>query len=67
MLAMLRVKFRQPDLRERPVAIGAATLVEENAQRDRYWGLYRGHGLNRLEVLLMQVRKEILAVQLQAA
>ncbi|MEF2278318.1 NADAR family protein [Deinococcus sp. YIM 134068] len=67
MLAMLRVKFRQPDLRERLLATGDAALVEENAWRDRFWGVYRGHGLNRLGVLLMQVREEILAVQLQAA
>ncbi|GAA5534786.1 NADAR family protein [Deinococcus aluminii] len=67
MLAMLRVKFRQPDLRERLLATGDAALVEDNAWRDRYWGVYRGQGLNRLGVLLMQVREEIMAAQLQAA
>ena len=61
------MKFRQPDLRERLLATGDAALVEENVWRDRYWGVHRGHGLNRLGVLLMQVREEILAVQLQAA
>lgn len=56
----LRAKFGQhADLREKLLATGDATIVEHKA-RDRYWADGGdGSGLNRLGVLLMEVRAEL--------
>ncbi|HEX9038999.1 MAG TPA: NADAR family protein [Ktedonobacterales bacterium] len=59
MLAALRAKFTQhPTLRARLLATGTAELVEHTAN-DRYWADGGDGGLNRLGVLLMQVREEL--------
>lgn len=60
MLEALRAKFSQnPHLGERLRATGDALLVEHRA-RDAYWGDGGdGHGGNRLGVLLMRVREEL--------
>lgn len=62
MLDALRAKFSQhPGLRSLLLGTGAAELVEHTAN-DAYWGDGGdGHGLNRLGVLLMRVREELLA------
>lgn len=60
MLAVLRAKFA-PGTRAaaRLLATGSARLVEGNTWGDRYWGVCRGVGRNKLGVLLMQVRQEL--------
>ncbi len=55
---LLRQKFRHHDLRERLLATGDAELIEGNTWGDTYWGVYRGHGGNRLGHLLMQIRAD---------
>lgn len=61
MLALLRVKFSRPDLAERLLATGDATLIEGNWWGDRFWGVCKGTGENHLGRLLMQVRSELKA------
>lgn len=60
MLTALRAKFTQhDDLRELLLSTGRSRLVE-HTWRDSYWGDGGdGTGLNRLGVLLMQVRDEL--------
>lgn len=60
MLFYLRRKFAIPDLRRRLLATGDAILVEGNTWGDVYWGVCKGKGQNKLGLLLMQVRQEIL-------
>ena len=59
MLMLLRAKFSEPTLARRLVATGDTELIEGNTHCDRYWGVYKGLGQNRLGVLLMQVREEL--------
>lgn len=63
MLALLRLKFKAPGLRQQLLATGNAELVEGNWWGDTTWGVCRGEGKNLLGKLLMQVRKEIQAGQ----
>ena len=59
MLDLLRQKFsRGSKLAEVLDSTGGALLVEVNTWRDRFWGVYKGEGLNWLGILLMQVRDE---------
>jgi ribA/ribD-fused uncharacterized protein len=62
MLDALRAKFTQHEkLRALLLSTGDAELVEHTAN-DAYWGDGGdGHGKNRLGILLMQVRAELLA------
>lgn len=41
------------------LATGEAELEEGNFWRDTYWGVCNGVGLNKLGLILMQVRKEL--------
>ncbi len=59
MLALLREKFKDPELRAKLLATGDAELVEGNTWGDKYWGVCDGEGQNRLGVLLMLVRDEV--------
>lgn len=59
MLELLRSKFSDPALREKLLATGDAELIEGNNHWDRYWGVCRGEGLNKLGKLLMYVRSEL--------
>jgi ribA/ribD-fused uncharacterized protein len=61
MLDFLRQKFIDTDLEEKLVSTGDAELIEGNYWGDVYWGVCKGIGLNRLGVLLMQVRSEIVS------
>lgn len=62
MLEAVRVKFRTHDgPRKILLSTGVAPIVE-NAPMDGYWGCGPdGSGLNKLGLILMQVRAEILA------
>ena len=56
----VRYKFtHNPDLKQKLLATGDATLEEGNTWNDRIWGVYQGQGDNRLGKLLMQVRTEL--------
>ena len=59
MLELLRAKFQLPYLRASLLRTGDAYLVEGNTWGDTYWGVCNGVGLNKLGILLMQVRDEI--------
>lgn len=47
------------ELAEKLIGTGAAHLVEGNAWGDTYWGVYAGHGKNRLGYILMDVRSRL--------
>ena len=59
MLSVVRAKFADPYLRRKLIATGTAELVEGNTWGDRFWGVCRGEGENRLGKILMKVRAEI--------
>jgi len=61
MLKALRVKFENPELRQKLLDTNSDVLEEGNTWNDRYWGkdLNTGVGHNRLGNLLMQVRAEL--------
>jgi len=60
MLTALRVKFEKEPLRDLLISTNPAMLIE-NSPHDNYWGAGKsGSGKNRLGVLLMQVRDELL-------
>jgi ribA/ribD-fused uncharacterized protein len=58
---LIRIKFRNKELRRRLLATGEQLLIEGNYWNDRYWGvdLKSGIGENRLGKILMKVRKDI--------
>lgn len=51
MYELLISKFSDPGLRDK--------LIEGNNHWDRYWGVCRGEGQNKLGKLLMKVREEV--------
>jgi ribA/ribD-fused uncharacterized protein len=56
----VRYKFtHHPELREKLLATGNATLEEGNNWGDRIWGVVDGQGENRLGKILMKVRDEL--------
>lgn len=60
MLEVVRCKFTQNRiLYQKLLDTGVQELVEGNWWGDTYWGVYRGHGQNKLGKILMQVRQEI--------
>ena len=61
MYKLLKSKFTDPGLRDKLIATGDAELIEGNNHWDRYWGVCRGEGQNKLGKLLMKVREEVIA------
>ena len=59
MLSIVRAKFENAYLRRLLLATGRAELIEGNYWGDRFWGVCRGQGENRLGKILMRVRGEI--------
>jgi len=62
MLKGLRAKFSQNlDLKEKLIKTGDSILIEGNTWHDVYWGkdINTSKGLNKLGILLMQVREEM--------
>lgn len=60
MKEIVRMKFVQnPDLKEKLLATGDATLIEGNTWGDRTWGKVDGVGMNLLGKILMEVREEL--------
>jgi ribA/ribD-fused uncharacterized protein len=59
MYRILKVKFSDPDLKEKLIATGKSILIE-NSKTDSYWGIGpKGTGKNMLGKLLMKVREEL--------
>ena len=61
---IVRAKFTQhPELAGRLLSTGDLQLVEGNAWHDTFWGvdLATGKGQNRLGLILMRIRAELLA------
>lgn len=57
MCQVVQAKFTQnPDLMEKLKATGDAVLIEGNTWGDRYWGVCRGTGQNKLGRILMALR-----------
>ncbi len=60
MYKVVTCKFTQnQDLKEKLLAAGDKTLIEGNTWNDRYWGVCRGKGQNKLGQILMRVREEL--------
>jgi ribA/ribD-fused uncharacterized protein len=60
MESLVRQKFApNTELAESLLATGNADLIEGNTWGDRFWGVCRGEGENRLGKILMQVRAEL--------
>jgi ribA/ribD-fused uncharacterized protein len=59
MLDVLRIKFQVPELRDKLLATGDKYIEETNYWNDKYWGKYKGKGLNMLGHLIMAVRGEL--------
>lgn len=60
MLAVLRSKFTlNRDVADKLIATGKKHLEETNWWGDKFWGVCKGVGQNRLGRILMQIREEI--------
>lgn len=58
----LKAKFEfNPDLGKQLMDTSPSLLIEGNTWGDRYWGVCCGEGQNRLGVLLMELRRNLLA------
>lgn len=56
---VLRIKFQDPELREKLLDTKDAVLIEDS-KTDAFWGIGKhGKGKNQLGKLLMKIRKEI--------
>lgn len=63
MVEVVNAKFQQNrNLMKKLVATGDAELVHGNSWGDTYWGWSGGKGLNKLGEILMNIRKEEIAV-----
>lgn len=61
MRAVLQAKFSDPELADALLATDDAELIEGNWWGDKFWGVCRGVGKNKLGQLLMQLRAELRA------
>lgn len=59
MLELIRIKFKDPVLRQMLLDTGDCHIEETNRWGDTYWGVCNGVGKNMLGQILMQVRQEI--------
>ena len=60
MFDIVYYKFIQnPKLAEQLVATGDEELIEGNDWNDRYWGVCRGVGQNKLGQTLQRIRSEL--------
>lgn len=56
---ILRIKFRDPELRKMLLATNNKFLIEGNNWNDTFWGICNGRGENNLGRLLMKIRREL--------
>ena len=56
---VVRIKFQNPKLRTLLLETEDAELIEGNSWNDKYWGVCKGTGENKLGKILMKIRKEI--------
>lgn len=59
----LRYKFKNEDLKNKLIATHPCKLIEGNTWGDIYWGEVNGEGLNKLGILLMKIRDEMISSQ----
>lgn len=59
MEALLRLKFKDPDLRAKLINTHPYELIEDNWWGDKFWGIYHDEGENNLGKLLMKIRNEL--------
>jgi hypothetical protein len=64
MLDVLRIKYMNPELKQKLIDTNGLYLEETNWWGDQYWGVCEGKGLNKLGKLIMRVRDEIDSGQL---
>ena len=58
MRQLLKLKFKDPQLRSMLLATGEELLEEGNYWNDRFWGICKGSGENHLGLLLMEIREQ---------
>lgn len=51
--------FSNPDIAQKLIQTGEATLIEGNGWGDVFWGVCNGVGRNELGKILMEVRKDL--------
>ena len=56
----LKLKFSNEPLKSKLIATYPYKLIEGNTWNDTYWGVCNGIGSNKLGILLMKIRKELL-------
>lgn len=56
---ILRIKFKDPELKRKLLATGVSELVEGNTWGDTYWGVCNRKGKNMLGKLLMKLRGDL--------
>lgn len=56
---ILRIKFSNPELKDKLLRTGDSRLVEGNTWGDVYWGVCGNKGKNKLGKLLMKVRESL--------
>jgi ribA/ribD-fused uncharacterized protein len=59
MTDLVRIKFRNKALARRLKQTGTRHLEEGNWWGDKYWGVCRGEGDNKLGLILMKIREEL--------
>lgn len=59
MYKLLKIKFSNPEFKEKLLKTGDIELVEDNTWGDTYWGKCKSEGKNALGELLMTIRHEL--------
>ena len=59
MRSLLKIKFKDPTLRQKLLTTGDRELIEGNWWRDTFWGVCNGVGENHLGKLLMEIRSDL--------
>lgn len=61
---IVRIKFKNVHLARKLIDTDPHDLIEGNNWNDRYWGVCKGQGLNRLGIILMDVREDLVRIQI---
>lgn len=62
---LLKQKFTlETELGQKLLATYPVQIIEGNAWKDRFWGVYQGCGLNLLGKMIMEIREELYQNQL---